>query len=72
MGKWGGKAAFPAWPRRRSRYPQSAAVLADWKIPARSLAHTTHASFLRTSTDPHRECLEISAAPPPFLLPAPA
>lgn len=40
----GSKAVLLAWPRRRSRYPLSAAALADWKIRASSLSHTTHTS----------------------------
>lgn len=72
-GGWEGvgrKAGFPAWPRRRSRYPPCAAALADWKIPAPShIAHTSTSAPLRSTLGKAWKSLPLL---PPFLLAAPA
>lgn len=70
-GEADGKAGFPARPQRRSHYPQSAAVLADWKILASSLAQTTIAPSSAPLRSPIGNAWKSLPPRPPFLLAAP-
>ena len=64
---YGDQHGFPAWPQEEEPLPPECCCFSRLEN-TRQLPGTDHdCSILRTSTIPHRECLEISAALPPIL-----